>query len=382
MSEIKKVTLHELAKLDVWKMRVTPEISERVQKYLIDNIKTRWSSSDIQVVENIGDNKTFLYFDFGLFKFDFDSDYDFFRTVSDQEVELKIKKVTIEELYKLDSWKMKNVSHATYKKINKVFNNRLLIDDYFENGSRNLDLYYDKTYDGITLSKRDNDCFFNDNNNEEVKLIEENEVKKVNLEYLLDNDKWQLKVTPEQSEMVQLALFDVGVDWNNSNPSKVIHTDYKWLSRKVKSIYYGNGFDYESLELEEQPPQNDFDTQQEIFRWLSGDNKIQRTFGGCEIVSFIDGVTKVHQKDGTFRRVSYSFDSPKTWKKVTNWYDKLDGTEKNARLCWVDSSHNESKTVRLILKFVKGYYINDGGSGYKYATPLTNDEIKAFMVGE
>ena len=296
----------------------------------------------------------------------------------------EIKRVTIEGLYKLDSWKMKDVSHDVYKKINKVFKNRLLIDDYFENGSCNLDLHYDKTYDGITWSKRDNDYFFNNDDNSEVKLIEENETKKVNLEYLLDNDKWQLKVTPEQSEMVQLALFDVGVTWVVCNKN-IMYTNKEWLSREVNSIYHGNGFNYESLELEPQTPQNDFETQQGIWEWLISGKKITDTkIGG--IVEMVDGFV---YENGVQR--SYCFLHPSDWKKVTNWYDKLDGTVDNGVVCWVGGNEGNLKLkekIELIKEYRKNHQQHDGAKykgsviWWELATPLTNDEIKVFMVGE
>ena len=379
MSEIKKVTLQELAKLDVWKMRVTPEISERVQRYLIDNIKTRWSSSNIQVVRNIGDNKTLLYFEFGLFTFDNDNADLHFRASSHQEVELKIKKVTIEELYKLDAWKMKDVSHDVYKKINKVFNNRLLIGDYFENGDCNLDLYYDRDYNGITWTKNDIGYFDkHDDNYSEVQLTEENEVKKVDLQYLLDNDKWQLKVTPEQSEMVQLALFDVGVDWNIQGKS-VSHIEHKYLSREGNSLFFGENKYLDLVDfVEQQPPQYDFDTQQEIFRWLDD--------GG--LIKCIDSRTEYGMHNGfvvtinnNLRANNLFFNIPSRWKKVTNWYDKLDGTAKNARLCYVKLVSANGVFVN-IYSHEEGDFRDKNGSQWISPTPLTNDEIKAFMVGE
>ncbi|MCK5385792.1 MAG: hypothetical protein KAJ39_01315 [Gammaproteobacteria bacterium] len=205
--------------------------------------------------------------------------------------------------------------------------------------------------------------------------------KKVNLQYLLDNDKWQLKVTPEQSEMVQLALFGIGVFWNNSNPSKAIHTDSKWLERSANVIYYGDGFNDKLLELEEQAPQNDFDTQQEIFRWLDD--------GG--LIKCIDSRTEYGMRNGfvvtiynNLRANNLFFNTPSRWKKVTNWHDKLDGTVTNGRLCNIEINNNtdSTNTTRLIIDMSSddSLFYSDEGIAYDNATPLTNAEIKAFMV--
>ena len=206
------------------------------------------------------------------------------------------------------------------------------------------------------------------------------ETKKVDLQYLLDNDKWQLKVTPEQSEMVQLALFDVGVYWQGGDRKRVHHTDKIYLSRKGKSLYYGDYLDLESLELERQALQNDFDTQQEIFRWLDGGGKITRSDILSPNLYFKDGFI-VDSDNETNNWAYFHHNNTSDWKKVTNWYDKLDGTTKNARLCYVKSVSVSAHGVFVnIYSYEDGAFRDKNGSQWISPAPLSNDEIKAFMV--
>lgn len=61
-----------------------------------------------------------------------------------------------------------------------------------------------------------------------------------------------------------------------------------------------------------------------------------------------------------------------------NWYDNIPA---RGRLCWVSCSDpTEKEKIAIIVTVFDGYYVSLSESNWRFATPLTNDEISQFLI--
>lgn len=116
---------------------------------------------------------------------------------------------------------------------------------------------------------------------------------------------------------------------------------------------------------------------------------IQRLMDG-EIFYFLgyrmwfsdDGTAPFKVKIIQEHEITTEFGEFAKWEEKVEWYEDL---KHKPRLCYVsdtNSTPNSKNTVKLVTAFSTGQelkYITDNGVQYRYATPLTDEEIAAFI---
>lgn len=106
----------------------------------------------------------------------------------------------------------------------------------------------------------------------------------------------KVRVTPEQSEKMQLAWFAAGKNIIGCIGKTVTLKDSAFLRMSEKGIdmigestFIDYSNEYKEVELIDDLPQHDFASQQEVWMWLGqGKNQVKRTTG--DIIGFKSGV--------------------------------------------------------------------------------------------
>ena len=100
------------------------------------------------------------------------------------------------------------------------------------------------------------------------------------------------------------------------------------------------------------------------------------------------GENKYYWIGGEFRseNVRGSSDIMKNWltycfyrKVECDWTDNLDGTAENGVLCWVSNVYADLRNTMALIKDDGLYYIDMNGEEWTHTTPLTKEEIQAFL---
>ena len=137
----------------------------------------------------------------------------------------------------------------------------------------------------------------------------------------------KVRVTPEQSEKMQLAWFAAGKTWAD-DLTEVSDTDKSYLFLNVvygldccgkESRFFNSekekflDSDFEEIELIDDLPQHDFASQQEVLLWVAQGNKI-KNIKTNSIIGFKDG--KMHNFTGNCD-ANTLFLNFENWKKHT-----------------------------------------------------------------
>jgi len=210
-------------------------------------------------------------------------------------------------------------------------------------------------------------------------------MKEVTLEELVYLPNFKIKVNPEQSKLIQEALFKKGYHWAG-NRTIVDHLDSGYLIFSAPSLgcsYSPQTFDeviWEEVVLIDKFCSLDFKTTQEIWEWLIAGGAIEGVHSG--VITFLKEGNLSVSNESITNPIYESITNPKCWRKVVKkeWYEDI--PEKGI-LCWCkDSRSNKPQEIVLVVEYrdTEEYpYITIAGDYYKYAIPLTNEEIKEFL---
>lgn len=108
---------------------------------------------------------------------------------------------------------------------------------------------------------------------------------------------------------------------------------------------------------------------EEIVAWADGEqiefNSIHNPVGKGWVSPLYDEYTPDWNNPNLYFRV------------VKPWFETI---PEQGRLCWVSNyDSTEKNKIAIIVYFNNGYYITQTDVDWKYATPLTNEEITQFL---
>ena len=218
---------------------------------------------------------------------------------------------------------------------------------------------------------------------ETIKIVEEEELREMFRKVI----PFKIEVTPELSEKIQEIGFEEGVCWWNEKrfveytdaPVLVFDGDKEFTYCSEIDDYFENLSEQEISfkETEEKPF---FSSQQEIWKYLL-EEEGRRVYGNNEpgtTVGFNNGTLW----DWKENKRSYAcFIVPEVWKPYIEkqWYENI---PKHGILCWVADSE-EQLIAKERLKVVISYsvycsypFTTKQGTTFKYATPLTKEEVE------
>lgn len=231
---------------------------------------------------------------------------------------------------------------------------------------------------------------------ETIKNVNEEELRKMFREGI----PFKVKVTPEVSEKIQKIGFEEGVKWaggrkevgHTEEPGLFFNIDHNFAFAYTYEIgsYFSSQKEQEICFIETKEEKSFFSSQQEIWKYLVEEEGRKVVMIGDEtrVLGFKDGVMHNFYVNGFEGVHDATLAIPSNWKPYVEklWYENI---PEQGVLCWIGDEEScvlNKKSADIVTRYLGDSYpypfLTRQGSGYRYATPLTKEEVENLIWKE